>query len=81
MTISTFENLEGEMVEVDVEECQNFADTITSDVMDFHQETGDFYTVAVCLIYNILDVLKDNDMSDDHLLDFMLEFVKKGECH
>jgi len=78
-----YENLEGEMVEVDVGECQNFADTITSDMMDFHNEIekGDFYTVSCCVIENIVAKFREQNMDDDYLLEYMIDFVKQGECH
>jgi len=81
--ICTYEDQDGEMVTIDIGNCQDFADSLTSQMEAYHNqiEKGDFYTVACCVIEHIVAQFRDSGMDDDHLLEYMLYFVKNGECH
>jgi hypothetical protein len=83
MTINTYETLDGDTIPYDVADCQSVADYVMAEMVDAHSYEGnDFYIISQMVIQNVLGYLQSvGSMSDDATLDFMLEFIKKGEVH
>ena len=83
MTISTYETLDGDTIPYDVADCQSVADYVMSEMVDAHSYEGnDFYIISQMVIQHILEFLQTKgSMNDDATLDYMLEFIKKGEEH
>jgi hypothetical protein len=54
-----------------------------SEMVDAHSYEGnDFYIISQMVIQHILEFLQTKgSMNDDATLDYMLEFIKKGEEH
>ena len=83
MSIDTYETLDGDTIAFDVEDCRSVADFVMSEMVDAHSYEGnDFFIISQMVIQRILSFLQDKgSMDDDATLDFMLEFIKKGEEH
>ena len=83
MSSSTYETLDGDTIPYDVVDCQSVADYVMGEMVDAHSYEGnDFYIISQMVIQHILGFLQDKgSMNDDATLDFMLEFIKKGQEH
>ena len=78
-----YESDDGEVIEFNHRGCLATADSVMEDLLDAHQEEGgDFWITSSMVIQNILDVLQSRcGMDDDDTMDYILEFIKKGEEH
>jgi hypothetical protein len=83
MTICKYETSDGQEIEFNVDDCRSVADTVMTDMVDAHNiDSGDFWIVSQMVIQNILDFLQsDGGMDDDATMDYILDFIKKGEEH
>ena len=82
MTIDSYESHDGDTVLVNSTSCRELAQSLFEQMDEAHNEDStDFFITSLMLIDSIIDELRLNGMEDDHVLDYLLNFIKQGECH
>ena len=80
--MASYQSHDGVTVEVCEASCKELADILFKEMDSAHEDTSaDFFVTSVMLIENIINEFRLHGMEDDHVLEYLLNFIKQGECH